>query len=109
MPKTRLLQKGKAKGRLTSGENLKHDEMTSYLPDLEANTSRCTGQQHLKDYLFYKKSYGHFSTLGLTKVNGYTFSQILAYNISPTKQLSLIKVLKHRTFLMMILIGIPVG
>ena len=82
--------------------------MTSYLPDLEANISRCTGQQHLKDYLFYKKSYGHFSALGLTKVNGSTFSLILSYNISPTEQLSLIKVLTNMTFLMMILIGIPV-
>ncbi len=55
------------------------------------------------------KSYGYLSEVGLTKVNRYTFSLILAYNISPTDQLSLIKVLKHRTFLMMILIGIPVG
>ena len=55
-----------------------------------------------------KKSYGHFSALGLMKVNGSTFSLILSYNISPTEQLSLIKVLKNSTFLMMILIGIPV-
>ena len=39
--------------------------MTSYLPDLEANMSRCTGQQNLKDYLFYKKSYGHLSAFGV--------------------------------------------
>ena len=60
---------------------MKHYGMTSYLPDLEANISRCTGQQNLKDYLFYKKSYGHLSALGLTKVNGYNFPLILAYNI----------------------------
>ena len=75
--------------------------MTSYLPDLETNMLRSTGQQNLRDYLFYKKSYGHLSALGLMKVNRYTFSRILSYNISPTEQLSLIKVLKNRTFLML--------
>ena len=56
----------RARPRENQEQNLKHDEMTSYLPDLEleANTSRCTGQQHLKDYLFYKKSDGHLSALG---------------------------------------------
>ena len=39
--------------------------MNSYLPDLEANILRCTGQQHLINYLLYKKKLWAFETVGV--------------------------------------------
>ena len=43
---------GQAKRRLTLEQHLKHCEMTFYLPDLEANIPRCTGQQQIINYRF---------------------------------------------------------